>query len=214
MKFSFLCCGAALALAVKVTALAAPSHNAGTRSTSAPTRTHPAPPPRRSFRLNPSRQQRRWSRGGSYGAGVPLKRPVVFPNVVFEIVPQPNDEDECPVLVQILEEQVQSEANEDVVYKGEAPLMWLARRFHLVERSSSKAVWEGALFDEYQGCHAYGYVNSRDGKQVARGHSRFAIQLLGDHMRFTVSAPKNSVRGRLLKAIVADSGRPQWIREN
>lgn len=162
--------------------------------------------------------------------------PPSVPNVLFDIKPNSGNAQRCPVLVQVVDDLVPEELLQEVSrperdsqvtaaqvhsYFGEARLEWLVDRFQLLHRSSSEAVWSGALMADYLGCKATGTLSrgfrSRRMLPGRRGSVRPRRTGPRDHLTLIMNGESLTLKlnvqqmtgGEIVEAGV-ENGQPYW----
>lgn len=146
--------------------------------------------------------------GRAFGAERRLSRPAIFPNLVFSIDPRKDSEEACPTFIQIIDRPLQVSDASAPQYSGEAPLLWLANAFALKRVTAKRAVWEGRLFSEYQGCFGRADLESRDGNPVSPHEARFAMQFKGTTVALVMETKPHIAT--IADASIGESGRPEW----
>lgn len=152
------------------------------------------PPPRRSS-----------SRGGVRGGKAPLGS-VSVANIKFTL-DKPTSE--CPLLIQA-SDGLKFAGKTSAELCGEAPLSWIGRRFSLVQKSDSKAVWQSELLEPYRGCRGQTTSVLWNSESLPRQKSHILLDFTKSGARLTVNLDKRSPGLEFSSVSVSSSGHPTW----
>lgn len=150
------------------------------------------PPPRRST-------------GRIKGGKTPLGS-VSVANIKFTL-DKPSSE--CPLLVQA-SDGLKFAGKTSGELCGEAPLSWIGRRFSLIQKSDSKAVWRSELQEPYRGCRGKTASVLWNSEMLTRETSHILLDFTTSGATLTVDLDKRSSGMEFSSVGVSSSGHPTW----
>lgn len=148
--------------------------------------------------------------GGGLGSGSASKG-IVFQNVEFKIVPAVGSEGDCPVFVQISDEQLKDDKGKvQNLFAGEAALRWLAGTFSVQSRGNELTKWSASLDERYNGCAATGMISKRDGWTVLAKDAYLFLKFQGGRIELTLDVSRLPGKPVIKSAGISQSGGPVW----